>query len=306
MNINFNFGEHYFQNADSSFWIEVLISFIGAFLGFLFALLIDRFVENRQKKKIKIAKKNNDIERLKYLLLLLKSTVKTTKTHIDSFKELSENVKQNPLESFFATKIASNDLKRLQNLDSIELFDSFNSIFSEHKNSSEVYKSIFGAVDFLEEKMEDAFKQNENHRTFQHKDELFVKESIDDVYIKIGLRTKNYRKIYKDNADKIPEYIYLSKFEEIYSRFSESLADFDGIEKDYFKPLHDTMLDNIDDINFADSLFVTVKKALNRLINVRFNSEEFSRDMANLDQDTIERIQYLEEHIEKIEKKIEL
>src|SRR5574344_1220894 len=99
MDINFNFGEHYFDGS-GSFGTDLLISFIGAFFGLLFALLVNRLVDKKAKKGQNELKRNQDIERLQYLLLLLKSAVKTTKANIKSFTELSAQVKDNPFDSY--------------------------------------------------------------------------------------------------------------------------------------------------------------------------------------------------------------
>lgn len=305
MDINFNFGEHYYDGT-GSFWMNVLIAFIGAFFGLLFALLINRCVENGEKKKVKSLKIKIDKDRLSYLALILKSTVDTSRKQIIHFTDLAKKVEENPLEIHMPNFIASHDVWRLRNLDSIELFDSYVSLFKEQENNTKEYKNIFGQGDYIFEKMADALKQNERHRNFQHKDELFVRDCIDEIYTKIGLRTKNIEFKFGNNPTHIEEFNYLREFENIYSEFSESFADFKGIKEKYLKPLHDTILHQIADINFSDYIFELTKKALNRLLNVEYNSLEFAKDMKNLEIETKKAIDYLDNQRMKIEEKIEL
>lgn len=303
MSINFNFVEHYF-NGTESFWSDLFISFIGAFFGLLFALLLNRWADNREKNKLKRIKENQDIERLRYLGLLLKSTLVTTQKHVKYFKELAGLVKENPYGSYMAQRIASDDIWRLKRLDSIELFDSYANIFNSQEDNKAEYKQLFGHADFIFEKMENAFKQNENHRNFQNKDELFIRDCIDEVYTRIGLRNKNYQKIYGEGSFQISEFTYLRHFEDIYAKFSGNFADFKLIRTEYLEPLHNTILDNIDDLNFADSLFAIIKKALNRFEHIKFNSIEFANDMENIEVDIQKAIRELDRQMIKIEEKI--
>lgn len=189
MSINFNFGEHFYETG--SFWVSVLISFIGAFFGFLFALLINRHLEKKKEKKQEEKIKSLHIERLRYLELILKSTVKTVTKQVIHYSEFGKQVKSNPLKSFRPVQIASYDLWRLRNLDSIELFDSYSNQFIDNPNKTKNYKNIFGHGDFLLEKLTEVKKQNERHRDFKHKDELFIRDCVENIFTLIGIRCKN-------------------------------------------------------------------------------------------------------------------
>ena len=305
MNLNFNFGEHYYEGG-GSFWTDVLITFLGAFLGLLFALYVNRLFEKRGDKKQKDLKKTLDIERIRYLGIILKSTTKTAKEQVKHYFDLAVLVKNNPLETQMPIQLASYDIWRLRNLDSIDLFDSYCCIFESEENKIKNYKNIFGHGDYIFEELNEAKNQNERHRNFQHKDELFVRDCIEEIYTQIGLRTKNFQVMLGDKAIENPEFNYLRHFEEVYSTISKGVADFTKIRDEYFKPLHDSILNNIEDLNFADSLFTIVKKALSRLQNIEFNAIDFAQDMENLETKTKKAIEYLDNQIKEIELKIEL
>lgn len=305
MNLNFNFGEHYYQGS-GSFLTDVLVAFIGAFLGLLFALLVNGIFERRGKYNREEMKKAIDIERIRYLRIILKSATKTAKEQVTYYLDIAELIKNNPLEAQMPIQVASYDVWRLRNLDSIELFDSYIKIFSNSQDRVKDYKNIFGSGDYIYEKLIEAKNQNERHRNFQHKDELFVRDCIEEIYLQIGLRSKNFQDKYGEKADGIAEFNYLSRFEEIYKSISDGVADFEKMRNLYLKPLHDTILENIEEVNFADSLFAIVKKALSRLQNIEFNALEFAKDMGNIESDTQKAIENLSNQIEAIEKKIEL
>lgn len=306
MNLNFNFGEHYYDGGSGSFLTNVLVAFIGAFLGLLFALFVNRIFEKRGKHNQEEIKKGMDIERIRYLRIILKSATKTAKEQVTHYFDLAELVRKNPLETQMPIQVASYDVWRLKNLDSIELFDSYIKNFSSSKDKIKDYKNIFGSGDYIYERLNEAKAQNERHRNFQHKDELFVRDCVEEIYLQIGLRTNNLQDTFGEKVTEIADYNYLSQFEKIYKSISKGAADFKKVRDLYLKPLHDTILENIKDVNFADSLFSVVKKALSRLENIEFNALEFAKDMGNIESDTQKAIENLNNQIEAIEKKIEL
>lgn len=305
MDLNFNFGEHYYEGS-GSFWTNVLIAFIGAFFGLLFALYVNRLFEKRGDKRQKKLKESLDIERIRYLGIILKSTVKTANEQVRHYFDLAILVKKNPLETQMPIQLASYDIWRLRNLDSIELFDSYCNFFKNEENKIKNYKNIFGHGDYIFEELGEAKMQNERHRNFQHKDELFVRDCIEEIYTRIGLRSKNFQVIYGDKVYEIPEFNYLRHFENVYSSISKGVADFTKIRDEYFKPLHDSILKNIQDLAFADNLFTIVKKALSRLQNIEFNALEFAKDMENLETKTKKAIEFLDNQMKEFEQKIEL
>jgi hypothetical protein len=303
MNINFNYGEHFYDNC--SFFISVLIAFIGAFFGFLFALLINRWFEKKKEKQHEDNIKNLHIDRVSYLLIILRSTVKTITQQVGEYSNFGENIKRNPLKSFLPIQFASYDHWRLRNLDSTELFDSYSNFFKQDVNKTKNYKNIFSHGDFLHEKISEIKRQNERHRRFKSKDEIFVRDCFDKIFTLIFLRCKNYRLQYDEKASKIPEFVYLSKFETIYKSICKDTPDFARIKDEYFSQLHNTVHDNIADTNFADKIFPLVKSALSRLKNIEFNADEFADDMKRLKGDTKESLEFLSKQIIEIEKKIE-
>jgi len=84
------------------------------------------------------------------------------------------------------------------------------------------------------------------------------------------------------------------------------VADFTKIRDEYFKPLHDTILENVQDLEFANNLFTIVKKALSRLQNIEFNALEFAQDMEDLKTKTKNAIEFLDNQMKEIEQNIKI
>lgn len=302
--MHLNFGEHYYEAIASSFWTSVLIAFVGAFLGLLAALFVNRLFERRGNLRNRKSKEKQDLERLQYLILIMDSVIDTARNQIRSYQDLAKSIRGNFLQTQMPILIASNDIWRLKNLDSIALFDSYASIFSDN-NNAENYKNIFAKADFVFERMNDALKQNERHRNFHYKDELFVRDCIEDIYIRIGLSIKDLKQEYGNKVNEIQEYVYLREFEKIYSGLWETEEGFIKFRDEYLKPLHNTIFDNIQDRNFANSLFGIVKKALSRLRHIEFNASEFAKSMENLENDMNGTLVSLENSKNEIGNKME-
>ena len=64
MNIIFKCGEHYYEAGESGTFLSVILTFLGAFLGLLGALWIDRRVKRREKNKLD---KENKLSKLNQL-----------------------------------------------------------------------------------------------------------------------------------------------------------------------------------------------------------------------------------------------
>lgn len=302
MDLNLNFGEHFYEASSSSLFYDLLMTFFGAFLGFLVALWINRLIEKKNNKNDKKKLVEEYQSHLRYLSLLLKSILKTYPKQAENYKKLSAAVIKKPLEIELPELRATYDLSRLKDLDSKELRDAYLYFFQKDKNSIDNYKKIFAHVDFLLMLFNDLIKQNENHRNFTHKDQLFVRDCFEEASYRLGLKQKNIRKENPDNYQKNKEFQYLHNFSLVFIDLTKDTIDFSIIRDKYLQPLHETILYEISDTEFADSIFIIIKKAISRLRNIEFNSLEFARDMKNVESSIKEPLKYLTEIYQKINK----
>ncbi len=301
MDLILNFGEHYFEAGNSSLFYDILITFTGAFLGFFFALLINRKLEKKQIIKDKELEKKESFSNLKYLSLLLDSVLKSYPKQAKNYKGLSIILKETPLELSQPIINATYDLTRLKNIDSKELRDAYIAYFPKELAEIEKYKKIFSHIDFLLMYFADLINQNENHRIFQHKDQQFVRDCFEEVAIRLGLRQKNIQLENPNNYIESQEFQYIHKFNLIFKEIAdESPINFTKIQDNYFLPLNSTVLQGIADIELSDTIFLLVKKSISRLKHIEFNSIEFAKDLENVENRIKESIEYLTKINEKI------
>ena len=293
MYINFNFGEHFYEAGHSKFFYDILITFISAFLGFFVALMINRMLDRKSVKKEKRKEEKDFLSHLRYLSQLLDSILKNYPKQAENYKELSLVVKEKPLEINLPNLRATYDLSRLKEMDSKALRDAYFHYFSNTETSIENYRKVFANVDFLLMYFNNLIKQNENHRNFTHKDQLFVRDCFEEASYRLGLKQKNIQKGNPDNFQNIQEYKYLHKFGLLFAQLTKDSIDFQNIRDNYLQPLNDSILYEIKDDEFADSIFVLIKKALSRLRNIEFNSLEFARDMEQVESRIKDAIEFL-------------
>jgi hypothetical protein len=283
MTLNFNFGEHFYEASNSALIYDLGITFISAFLGLLAALLVNRLIDKINTKKEAKIKEKRFLSHLKYLSQLLDSILKSYPKQAENYKKLSVAIKEKPLETQLPMLQATYDLSRLKEMDSQELRDAYFHFISGNEKCIENYRKLFANVDYLLMYFDDLMKQNENHRNFTHKDQLFVRDCVEEVALRLGIREKNIQKMNPKNFQKINEYQYLNKFSMIFIEKTKDILDFQVIYESYVKPLHDTILYEISDDNFADSIFILLKKAISRLRNIEVNSKEFAKDMETVE-----------------------
>ncbi len=305
MNMNFNFGEHFYEAGNSGFIYDLLITFISAFLGFLAALWINRLIEKRSVKKEKKKEERGYLSQLKYLSQLLDSVIKNYPKQAENYKKLSIAIKEKPLEIQLPNLRATYDLSRLKDMDSSVLRDTYFQFFPDTSQNIENYRKIFANVDFLLMLFNDLIKQNENHRNFTHKDQLFVRDCFEEISYRLGLKQKNIQKENPDTFKENSEYQYLHNFGLVFIQITNESIEFERIRNEYLQPLHDTILYEIADTKFADSIFLLIKKAISRLRNIEFNSLEFARDMENVEKRIKEPIGFITKINEKIKNKNE-
>lgn len=293
MHLNFNFGEHFHEASNSAFISDLAIAIIGAFLGLLAALWVNRQIDNRNLKKEVKHKEQRYLSHLKYLSQLLDSILKNYPKQAENYKKLSEVVNEKPLETQMPVLQATYDLSRLKDMDSTELRDAYFHFYSDTEESIKNYRKLYASVDFLLMYFDDLMKQNENHRNFTHKDQLFVRDCIEEASLRLENREKNIQKSNPSNFQEINEFQYIHKFSLIFKEITKNIIDFQVIYESYIKPLYDTILVEIPDDNFADTILILLRKAINRLRSIEINSKEFAKDMETVESRIENSIEFL-------------
>jgi hypothetical protein len=298
-----NICEYYCDNT-YSIWISFLSTLIGAFLGFVFALIIYWIGNHNSRINKKNAEKEKAYDTLKRFSYLIKSVIKTCRDQNVQFDNHSKDLVAKPLDFHFPQLLATNDRERLIKSDSIELYYSFMLYDKDNNDKFKDYKNIFNHADFLQKNYSDLFIQNEKHQNFLHSDLKVIRDSLLAITVRIGLIQKDIQFIEPKDYLESPEFQFLEKYRTIYlSLKGKGFTDLEPYRDHFLIPFQLELFENLTNQLHADEIASHVATALTILENVVMNTIEHASDFANLNND--ENINSALEYLEKINEKIE-
>jgi hypothetical protein len=179
MNIEFKIGEHYYE--PESFWVNLFIAIFGTFIGFIFALYIDRKVAKRNKISTIKEEIRRKVNVLNYLNYIIKGVLTHIPRQIEKYQEYGKVLDQKPLENEYPEVIVTFDLLRLRNLDNLNTQNAYLSLFTDKTDSFDSYKTIFATGDYIFQEFESLTFQTEKTIMFKRKDHLFIKRKLDEL-----------------------------------------------------------------------------------------------------------------------------
>lgn len=307
MNINFKFGEHFYQSDESSWIFSLLITLIGTFLGFLFALLLDKWVDRRNQKRKEIDETNKKLDVLKYLKTVLDSLISYIPKQTEKIKKFSTELKKSPLEIVHPEILATYDLLRLRNADNVNTQEAYINFFHDSENPYKDYKNLFAHGDYLLREMDSIETQTEKAISFKHKDQLAVRDILEELsFILMNRMGKLFNENGRDEeqAMKNEEYAFMASIADSYASIIQKMMVFSRVRNEIINPLMQKSLTLIKDDELKIKVLELARKAHSRLTNIQGNSEHFANDIVNLDKRVENALIYLKKESEKIEEKI--
>ncbi|UYQ93810.1 hypothetical protein MKQ68_01710 [Chitinophaga horti] len=138
-------------NLPETFWWDLLISIVGAFIGFYFAYII-----------YKLSIKHLRADRLKYVASLLESIIRTTVQQGHSCKQHAEKIATNPFGYNFLPLVASSDTKRLaERVDQEGVYHAYLDKYKRKASTYKEFKNLYGYIDYIDQLLEDLIRTNE-------------------------------------------------------------------------------------------------------------------------------------------------
>lgn len=257
---------------------------IGAFLGFLSALIVYRISESNKRRNEKHAKKIKAYNTLNRFSLLLASVIKTCKEQSESLKIHSDDLKRKPLKFHFLQILATNDRDRLVKSDTLELYHSFMLFDKENLNKFKDYKNIFNHSDLLQKVYSDLFIQNEKHHNFLHSDLKLIRDNLLYIVINIELLKKDIQ--LKKPVDFIDdtEFKFLEKYINIYNSLKgNEFTDFEPYRKFFLIPLQNELFENIFQQKRADEIAFQITQAATRIDSMIENTNTHADNFKDIE-----------------------
>lgn len=275
MTFAFNFYEYFIKNIDAIL-LNLIATFLGAFLGFLFALWINN--HNNKKSTIKELhfKKQQYYNRVLYLSLYLDAIKKYSIEQLSEMIKHSENIKSSPLKYCEPAVIASNELELLKNMNSSELFQSYMYFFLRSDEEGKNYNKLFLNIDYLGRIYSDYEKMNFRHQEFLYKETKEVLGCLSGILLKIALHEVKLMKLNKIEFQHSPEIIYFQHFKNIAIEMNGKELDFEKANNLIFLPLLNTLIDNVDDETLINEIFTLAKRGTDILKITKANAIRFA------------------------------
>jgi len=277
---------------ESDFWMSLLVTFIGTLLGFIGAFYLTKWTERKQVKKQEQDKYNIYKDRLYYLNQLIKSSLKIIEDQLVNFEELANELIQYPTRQNLLKIIASNDLDRLQSMDTQEIFHAYYWIIPNYDNKIDNYKKIYSSIDFLYLRLKQAIESTDKNVNFTFKDQMYIKETTEHLSNVIYAWIKELE---KNNGIKSQEYEFLVTSHKSYIKLIEEKAEICDFETEFLVPFGNKLRQSFSRAIFFSELNVISTKIILKYNHIKENSKLFSIELKDLRKEMNNSINVLKE-----------
>ena len=305
--IIFRFGEHYYHEPIGISWQDFLITLIGSFIGILGALLIYRMKIRRDERNKDKEKENDFINRLKYFNLLIESITKHAEKQIENYLALTKKIKNEPYNYHLVDLNISNDITRISQMDSEEIFHAYLHLFGKDDETIKKYKKIYSSIDFIDERLKQQNYSQEKHIGFISSDLTRIKDLINGLADDIARILFQIRRRIDNEEDYLNEPVVKVLNESIlkYIELTERKAQPYNYEVEFSKPLREKLGYQFKEFDFTDYLIDKSRKAAVLLEHVKYNSTEYLKDVEKIKDDLSGSIKELIETNNTIKKLFE-
>jgi hypothetical protein len=270
----------------STFASDLLVTLVGSFSGVYLAIIVARFQENRNNKKL-----------LVYFSDLIDDIIRTINNQKQKITDLTKVIKEKPLDFHPIDYVASLDFERTKAIDSNNLLKTYTHFYK--KDLKEI-KNAIAYIDYLGLFMKDLFSRNEKHITYTHKDQLYIKDQIENLILRMGVYLTEIEQNEENFLHNL-DYIYLSPYMKRLSELTKANPfDIQICETEILSPLNTTILHELKNNIVKEEFFQLIKRAKNRIDNILFNSFDFIESLTH----DFETIDQAVKHLNKVSQKI--
>lgn len=265
----------------SSTFINLLVTFSATLLGFLGAFFIAKWTYQQQVKKDDELKIHRYKERLRYLGQLIESSISTIDKQLENFETLAKEIQEKPAEQHFLKLTASNDLQRLQNMDTSEVFQAYYQIIPDNSEKDKDYRKIYSFIDFLSMNQKQTIESTEKQVNFVYRDQLFVMQKIEQLTNQAYHWIKIIERENPDNYNLFPEYTFLISHHQNYMKLIEQQVRFKELEENFLIPFGQELLKDYSHSYFFAELHNLASEIISKFNHMKENASSFVQDLIN-------------------------
>lgn len=282
MDIVFKFGEHYYEAGPDNTVFDFVLTILGSLLGFATALYFDRMARrNDAKKEIERQKGDKDKEdekninelrdRLIYIQSLVDEVVNTLDKQNEKRTEFINAIEKEPYEFQFLKILASNDTKRILNLDSQSTFYAYRFFFKDNADWVKKYKKFNSSVDFIDGHLEEMQRVFKSYLDGIYKLQSEYKQIVDNLpnfICGVMMKFENDVPNYKDDI----RYKFLSQSVKNYRALADNSAKIKAFDDQFLEPLLLGILGNFEKESFSEPILDMAKKARVKLNDIKVDA----------------------------------
>lgn len=216
---------------ETTYFSDLSIAVIGAGIGILGSLFI--FRQTIENDKIKKESKHKHLlrRRLLWTTELVKSVCENSKIQAEEYFIQGEDILINPYAFHYVKLIASNNLDRIQKVDSQLLLEAFLDRLGDNVDTVNKYKDFINKIDFVFKLFNQTFDSLENHRNSFSLHQSNVKSLIDKFYT-------NYLSLEYSTLTHPSIQIVMAKYWPIFQNYiGTGLVDIQKMNNEFFVPL---------------------------------------------------------------------
>lgn len=221
-----------------NFWIQVLISFIGAFFGFGFALFFYILRKTKANKKQQKEFDEKNLKSIHYHQMLIDNIIKRLSDQQKRIQEYINNQSKNLLDLKVPRQILTEDFHRLKNINK-EIFNALNHNHKDDKckNWVEDLKDLHKNLDYAEGSLKEINRLTDEYLKYSYQNLVEVKNGIQKIPDKLTVLALRLEYSLGDSRHENQFYVFVdSKIKRLYELIKVS-SDFDFLNENYLEPL---------------------------------------------------------------------
>lgn len=247
---------------------DLSIAIIGAIVGIGGAFYI--FQETIQTNRKADAEKQETylLNRMRFLINLLREVIEKTKDQISHFETQGENIKDNPYKLDFPKLLANSQLERLKSIDSQSLFEGYIFLFNDSEHTIKSYNFMLYQIDYLDKRMTQLMESNERNINSLAIDFEQMRLSVNELYAR-----------FSEFYDLLGEVKYLQIMEQFNTYIGTGEADIRSLQTEFLIPLFNEIKRMTVDIQYREKqgqLLVLIRNCTSRIGHIAVNNLNYA------------------------------
>jgi len=278
---------------------QVLLTFLGAFLGFGFSLWIYYKQNKKDKRKEEDQKKKHFKDLLRYYRELLLSVVGVYEKQLNLIDEFISKQKKNLTVLIPLNQIATEDFIRLKNIDNRGTFEAWITIFKS-EDTIKQYKTTNSALDFLEGTRLEIDRIYQTNTKHCYEQLMQAKQIIDHIPDRLASIAHQMAQELGESRWENDIYKTINSYFKVYADLTTNIADFEKINENYLAPLLELFLKKYSDFIYSDEITMLCKKARVKLQGVRFEMGNIIEELEKTRERTSKSLSIINTAIQRI------